>query len=865
MFASFLAGIVELSRKFAAFVVLGALIATVALGGFVIRNMAINTDINQLLSDDLAWRKQEKELERAFPQKVDTLVIVIDGDSAVLAEKAASALARQISVQADKFISVVRPDALPFFRTHGLLYLSTEELADSLDQIAQAQPMFGATIADPSLRGFMGMLRLMAQGVEAGAIDSDYLERPFVEIEKALQAVLDKRPYALDLRKMMPEASDPFAERERRRYLIAKPVLDYSSLQPGRVASMAVRKAAADLGFSAETGVRVRLTGSVALNDDEFSSIAEGTGLAVIFSGVLVFSLLFAAMGSWRIVLPIALTLVVGLVASTAFALCVVGSLNLISVAFAVMFVGMAVDFGIQFGTRYRDEHVHEPDHAKAMKRTAEGISAPLAMAAGATMLGFFAFLPTDYRGVSELGLIAGSAMAIAFFLNITFLPALMTLLKPSAEAEAAGFSCFAPLNGFLIKRSRLIVVVLLILGVISAFIAARMRFDFDPLNLKDPQTESVSTMFEVMRDPDSDAYAAQILASSEEEAAALVSRLELLPEVDRVMTINSFIPEEQEEKLAMIEDTALLFQPTFALSRRQAPSEEENRDALRETAGFLRQGGGGASVAERVGRLLDLLAEEASSDDLLRAKDVLLEPIQAKLGEVQALLDAKTVMRTNIPTELARDWVAEDGKMLIQVFPKRGVNNNPRDPQMLTRFIDAVSAVAPSAAGTPVSIRESGRTIVRAFVEGGLYGFVSIALFSFLILRRIRDVLLMFVPLALAGILTLATMVAIGLPLNFANIIALPLLFSLGVSYGIYFVFWARQGRMDFLQSSMARAVFFSAVTTLVAFGSLGFSSHPGTRGMGELLTISLLYSLACTFFVLPVLYGLRGKDGSS
>lgn len=865
MFASFLARIVGLSRRFAILVVLGGLLTSGALGSFVVRNMAINTDINQLLSEDLDWRKQEKELERAFPQKVDTLVAVIDGDSGFLAEKAAEALAGRLSGQPDKFTLVSRPDALPFFRTHGLLYLSNEELADSLDQIVQAQPMFGAMVSDPSLRGFMGMLGLMAQGVQAGAIDADQIKRPLAEIEKTLQAVLDNRSYALDWRQMMPaDGGDPFVERERRRYIIMKPVLDYSSLQPGLEASTAVRQAVADLGLSSETGVRVRLTGPVALSDDEFSSIAEGTGLAVISSGILVFSLLFAALGSWRIVVPIALTLIVGLVASTAFALFVVGSLNLISVAFAVMFVGMAVDFGIQFGVRYRDEHVREADHAKALNRTTKAISMPLAMAAGATMLGFFAFLPTDYRGVSELGLIAGSAMAIAFVLNVTFLPALMTLFKPSAEEEAVGFSCLASLNDFLTTRSRLILPVLLAGAFFSAFVAAQIRFDFDPLNLKDPRTESVSTMFEAMQNPDSDAYVAQILVSSKEEAAALVPRLEALSEVDRVMTLDSFIPEGQEEKLVMIADTASLFESTFALSRQKVPTMDENREALRRMAESLRYEAGDAALAGRVAGLLERIAAEPSLEVLARAEESLLEPVQAKLAEIRNLLEAKSVARPNIPAELARDWVTEEGKLLIQVFPKRGVDNNPRDTEMLARFIDAVAAVAPSAAGTPVSIRESGRTIVRAFVEGGFYGVVSIALLSFVVLRRVRDVLLMFVPLALAGIFTLATMVGMGLSLNFANIIALPLLFSLGVSYGIYFVFWARQGRLDFLQSSMARAVLFSAVTTLVAFGALGFSSHSGTRGMGELLTISLLYSLACTFLVLPVLYGFLGKDRS-
>ena len=122
-----------------------------------------------------------------------------------------------------------------------------------------------------------------------------------------------------------------------------------------------------------------------------------------------------------------------------------------------------------------------------------------------------------------------------------------------------------------------------------------------------------------------------------------------------------------------------------------------------------------------------------------------------------------------------------------------------------------------------------------------------------------------MLAPLIMAGIFTLATITLIGLPLNYANIIALPLLLSLGVSYAVYFVFFARMGQKNYLESSMARAVLFSASTVLVAFASLGFSSHPGTRGMGELLTIALLYSLLCTFLILPVLLGSHLEDTHS
>jgi hopanoid biosynthesis associated RND transporter like protein HpnN len=861
MFASFLISVVDFGRKFAAFLAVLALLLSVGLGVYAAQNTSINTDINQLLSETLDWRKREKALEAAFPQKVDTLVIVIDSDDAAKAESAAQGLANGLAARTDMFSFVSRPDALPFFRANGLLFLSKKELAEALDQIAQAQPMLGTIISDPSLRGFFDTIDLTMQGVQAGAVPPKQVERPLAEIAKTLQATLQGQDHSLDWLQMAPEANDPFAARELRKYIVTKPVLDYSSLQPGEAATKVVRQIAADLNLTPSTGVRVRLTGSVPLNDEEFASVAEGAGVATALCGVLVFGLLFLAMRSWRIVLPIALTLVAGLIASTAFATAAVGSLNLISVAFAVMFIGIAVDFGIQFGGRYRDQRNREPDHAEALRNTAKIIASPLAMAAGSTALGFLAFIPTDYRGVSELGLIAGVGMMIAFILNITLLPALMTLMNPPAEAENIGFKALAPLNDFLVLHHKAIAPFILALVLAGLAVASQIRFDFDPLDLKNPKSESVSTMFEAMQDPDSDAYAAQILAQPE-ETQALASSLEKLPEVDHVMTLASFVPEDQDKKLAMIADTASLLAPTFALAQKPAASYENNLEALRKTAALARQIEGKMPAAQILADVLDKIAAQASPELLKRAQDNLLLPMQAKLVEIQGFLRAKSVTSDDIPPELKRDWVAGDGQKLIEVFPKRGADNNPRNPEMLNRFIDAVQKIAPQASGTPVSIRESGRTIVSAFVHAGIYGFASIAFLSFLVLRRCTDVVLMMLPLVVAGILTLATATLIGLPLNFANIIALPLLFSLGVSYAVYFVFYGRSGNRDFLQSSMARAVLFSAATVLVAFASLCFSSHTGTRGMGELLTISLLYSLLCTFFILPVLYAFRKKD---
>jgi hopanoid biosynthesis associated RND transporter like protein HpnN len=826
-----------------------ALMLSVGSAWFAATHFKINTDVNQIISANLPWRQLEKEMDDAFPQKTDRLVIVIDGANVVATEEAAVKLTEKLSARTDLFKSVVRPDAIPFFHNNGLLFLSKDELADVLDSLSSAQPLIGMLASDPSLRGLMNTLNLMLQGVKAGQADFAQVQPLFAALNETMKAALAGQDKPLPLDSLM--AGGKASSHDLRKFILAQPILDFTALSPGAAASDVVRAAAVDLHLTAENGIHVRLTGPVALSDEEFSSVTQGAGWATGLSTILVFVILLLALKSLRIVLPILFTLIVGLLATTAFALAAIGSLNLISVAFAVMFIGIAVDFGIQFGVRYRDQHHQEPNHEKAMTNTARVIAVPLAMAAASTAVGFLTFIPTDYRGVSELGLIAGVGMLIAFFLNVTLLPALLTLTRPPAEAESIGYRWLAPVDIFLVKRRPAIMAIGFILALGGLAVMTQLRFDFDPLNLKDPKTESVSTLFDVMGDPDATPYTIEILQPNLQLATALASKLNALPEVDHAMTLASFVPEDQEAKLALIKDTKTLLDPTFGLPRMPDPDEAAIYGSIDSIIPLLHDIGGQHEPAQALAALLEEVSKRHDPALIQRLQNNIIGVMQYQVNMVHGLLDIEPVTIDSITDDLRRDWVTSNGRALVEVYPKE----NARDHKNLMQFTKVVQRIAPNATGAPISIQESGRTVTSAFIHAGLYAVIAIAFLAFVILRRFSDVVRLLTPLILAGILTLASIVLIRLPLNYANIIALPLLLSLGVSYSIYFISYWRSGQTNPLQSSMARAVLFSAATVLVAFGSLALSAHPGTAGMGELLTLALLYCLLSTFIFLPSL----------
>ncbi|HEX3405649.1 MAG TPA: hypothetical protein VHS81_00295, partial [Caulobacteraceae bacterium] len=210
-------------------------------------------------------------------------------------------------------------------------------------------------------------------------------------------------------------------------------------------------------------------------------------------------------------------------------------------------------------------------------------------------------------------------------------------------------------------------------------------------------------------------------------------------------------------------------------------------------------------------------------------------------------------VTLATLPPDIVRDWMTADGRYRVSIAPSGDANQNA----VLVRFIDAVHRIAPDATGDPIDIREGGRTVVAAFVEAGVLSFVAITALLFLALRRARDVAITMAPIVLTGLLTLGSCVVFATPLNFANIIALPLLFGIGVAFHIYFVMSWRSGGSHLLTSSLARAVFFSALTTATGFGSLWLSRHPGTASMGKLLMISLIWTLVSALLFQPALMG--------
>jgi hopanoid biosynthesis associated RND transporter like protein HpnN len=518
----------------------------------------------------------------------------------------------------------------------------------------------------------------------------------------------------------------------------------------------------------------------------------------------------------------------------------------------------LGVDFGIQFSVRYRSERFKSNDLQTALEQAAHYVAVPLSLAAMATAAGFLSFLPTDYKGVSELGEIAGVGMLVAFLSSITVLPALLDLLNPPGEKEPVGYAFLAPVDHFLEKHRVAIIVGTLLIAVAGLPLLYFLRFDFNPINLRSSKVESIATFLDLRKDPNTGANAINVLTNSEADARKIEARLEQVPEVLRVMSLDSFVPDDQPAKLKLIAQGAKVLDPALNPdSIDAAPSDGENIEALKGSAESLRKaagdGKGPGAVAAR--RLADALSKLADSNEATRNKvqAIFVMPLKVVLEQLKNSLQAQPVSLKTLPADLVNSWKTKDGLQRVEALPR----GDPNDNDTLRKFAGAVLDAEPNAIGGPVSILKSGDTVVKAFIHAGIWALVVISVLLWLALRRITDVLLTLVPLLVAGTVTLEICVLIGLPLNFANIVALPLLLGVGVAFKIYYVTAWRAGRTNLLQSSLTRAIFFSAMTTATAFGSLWLSSHPGTASMGKLLALSLVTTLAAVLLFQPALMG--------
>jgi hypothetical protein len=832
-------------------VIAAALLLTVISGVCAARHFAIDTDVNNLLSEKLPWRQNEIAFNAAFPQVADIILVDVGAASPEAAKAAAREVKRALADKPDLFRSVTDALDSPFFRQNGLLFLTPDRIEQITGPLTKAVPLISGLVRDPSLRGVAGILVELVQAAEQGLVPIDRMARPLNLATAALEEAAQGRPTDFSWRVLLQGDPKPL---DLRRFILVWPVLDHDSLEPGGKATAAIHAIVGQLDLQKKFGAEVSLTGPVIISDNEFSGVHEGIALNSAVTGAIVLIILWLALRSLRLVAAVAVNIAVGLAITAAGGILMVGALNPISLAFAVLFVGLGADFAIQYTIRYRAERHDIGDTDRALAAAADWVGIPLTLAAGAAAAGFLSFTPTAYKGLSQLGIIAGFGMVIAYATSLTLLPALIHALRPPAEPKPLNLPALAPADAFL-KRHRIAVIVTTVLIVAAGLPAlARLQFNFNPLALEKQTSPALISLYRLGKEVP---FATAKVLVRPDDVAAAVAKLGALPEVAATWSLENFVPSDQQQKLTAVAAARKKLDPALHAAARPAPSDAETIAALDKAVEVLREAadqtsGDSADAALRLATALAKLGQ-AGPDQRARATDAFIHPLQLDLDDLGTSLSAEPVTRASLPPDLVRDWVAPDGRMRIEVWPKGDANDNAN----IARFSHAVLAAEAGATGEAIESTEWGRTIVEAFVEAAALALFSIAVLLWLVLRRFVDVLVTLIPLIVAAIVTLEICALTKFQLNYANIIALPVLLGIGVAFKIYYVTAWRRGESNFLESVLTRAVFYSTLLTATAFGSLWLSNQPGISSMGKLLALSLVCTLASAALFQPALMG--------
>lgn len=853
----------HLPRECAAFLVAWAirwpwlvLFAGLALTAWGVRytadHIGIDTDTGDMIDPNLPHRQASRALDEAFPHLPGDVVVYAEAAHPGDAEDAADALAAALAERADIARAVTRPGGGEFFAREGLLYLSVDELWALEEKLTSAAPLLGTLAGDASLRGLFDTLSLgldEAQDAEAQA----NLARLFDRVTAALarHAKGDTAPNRWrDELFSTDDANGP-----TRAFVLLDPALEDTSFQPAQASIDALHALVAELEprFPA---VRYRVTGSEPMNGEELVTVAEDANLTTGLSFAFVAVVLVWGLRRAGLVLAVLVTLACGLVLTAAFAAGFVGKLNLISVCFAVLFIGMGVDFGIQFVLRYHEESGHGQSRADALLATARGVGGALILAAVGAAISFFAFVPTSYKGLAQLGVISSCSMAIALLANLTLLPAVLALL-PAPKAQPARRANGG--RGFVERQRGPILIVSALLTVVSLGLVPSARFDLNPLNLKDPDSPAVRAFKDLASAPGASPYTIDVLAPSLAEADAAAARLAALPEVDKAVTLSSYVAAEQEEKLEIVDGMRMSLAALIDATPQPLPDPAAEQAAIEAFSAKLAAAdiadGPLRQAAQALGDALAALRARPDwpAEALPVVRGMVLGDLPRTLERLRGLLEAEAFTAEDLPTDIRDRYVAADGRARVEVFPRADLNDN----DAMRQFARAVSALEPSATGAPVELVAGSDAVIDSCVKASLGALLVTLIMHLVVLRGVLDALLVSAPLVLAMLLTVATSVLFQVPFNFANIIALPLLIGLNNAYGAYLVV-RRQHAADvesLLGSSTPRAVLFSGLTAIASFGTLGVSKHPGMAGMGILIALSLSYALVCALLMLPAL----------
>jgi hopanoid biosynthesis associated RND transporter like protein HpnN len=848
------------------------------------------TSTRALMPRNLPFIERYGEFDREFGD-LDDLAIVVEAPSLPDATVYANRLVRELHaahVPLSRLSYRIDPKQ---FEGRALLYLGTDRLKEIRDRIFDYQDFMEAFAARPTLDQLVdGVATQIAHAFVGGFLDlglSDSkgsLDLKFVhDLVAQISNRLDRPgPYRSPWGALFSVGGDSagagyfLSDDQRLLFILAQPESAAGSFTGDHAAIEGIRDAVARLKREFPD-VNVGVTGKPALANDEMTAAFRDSQRATVLAFALTLGLLLVAF--LRVGKPIVMLLVLtlGLCWSIGVATLVVGHLSLFSVMFISIVIGIGIDYGIYFLFRYEEELFLGRNLKEAIEITAARSGPGVLVGAITAAATFYVLVLTDFRGIQELGFIAGTAILLSWVAMMTVFPATLVLIdrrhatRPhgSVPRAIALESIRVPVVERLTAYPRTILVTAGVLAAAAALALGWVRFDYNLLNLQAHGTESVTWEKKILATSGRSGFAALSSADTLEALRAkqqAFRRLRTVSEVDSALLL---IPDQQAEKQKIIADFAPIVAPVrvsrpmpldvdrlltaletlkrrFEIAAGEAPAGDNQRELTR--------------VAEDIGRLVIKVRQTDRSDAeaaLTLLQRQVYRDFVTSFQRLQGNLNPRMIGLADVPPEIKRKFISDRGHFLLQIHP--AVNIWDRDGA--ARFVADLRSVDPDVTGTPIITYEAIRLMERAYKQGTLYAVILVSGLTALMLRRGRETLLALSPLALGMVWTAGLMYVFDLKFNLGNVFGLPLILGAASEYGLNIVLRFMEGRDHggpLIARSTIMAVLVNGLTNVVGFGSLMLADHRGIFGLGLLLTLGTAASLIAALVVLPVLLRL-------
>jgi len=865
------------------------------------QKMEFLTGRDDLMPKNTQFHKDYRAYRTEFGD-MEEIVVVMESDDQEKVARFGSLLYDKLCADKNNFSEVFYPYGLPFFKKSGFLFMPLADLQALRENIARAKPVLKALSEAPSVQTLFSSLTTQIDDyVNKGGHSAksgeqlaslvfilDKLGKGFDQFGKSGSASFSMEQF---LMQAGPDGSESsFAKAGKMQILTVLPVKDGQSFVPAEAAIKKIRREIKELeGMPGFKGLKVGLTGVPVLEYEEMETSQRDISLATIISLVLTVILLLFAFRGVINVLAAMVSLLMALAMSFGLATFLVGHLNILSMVFAIMLVGIGIEYGIQVVLRYQEEVARGTDEVDAIRIGLEKNIWAIIMAAATVACAFLTFIFTDFKGIAELGIIAGCGIGVCVIVTFTVLPAMLLIFAqyrkkampvPGADMKVAGGKPPATVKDkeyVLLKRilfgyPKAVIVFTVLLCLASVYPLLTVKFDYNLINLQAKGLESVEYAYKLMRSSENSGYFAVVTASSAADAASKTRALESLPTVDHVVSLGSFVPSDQEKKLAVIsairEDLADISPGAYEedLNVMALPDIFENfRNSVVNLAGKLEKEK--KPEAQKVKAFLAILdrffatlEKEKDAGALGMLKDFqgnMLAGLPGKLNLLKESLNPSPVALSDVPEEMKKRFLGKTGKYLLQVAPKHEIFD--REP--LKAFLDEVRTVDIHATGQPVMVYESMTIMRDAYRSAFIYAFIAVTVILLVTFRSVRAAAIGLVPLVVGVLIMVSCMRLFGINFNSANIIVMPLVLGIAVDSGIYIINrFRREGEtsVEVVSRSAGKGVIYNTFTIMASFGALMVAHHRGVFSIGAVMSLGMMACQIAFILVLPAVLTL-------